>query len=168
MTEPELCPCQSGEAYESCCGPLLRGERAAVSAEQLLRSRYTAFVRQQVDYVVETTHPQTREELDLEHLKDWSEKSTWQGLDVLETQLGGPEDDEGLVEFVAHYDDAQGERVDHHERSVFKKEEGRWLFVDGQAANQQPYRREEPKIGRNDPCHCGSGKKYKKCHGRAA
>jgi preprotein translocase subunit SecA len=29
-------------------------------------------------------------------------------------------------------------------------------------------RRDEPKVGRNDPCPCGSGKKYKKCHGQAA
>jgi hypothetical protein len=31
-----------------------------------------------------------------------------------------------------------------------------------------PFRREEPKLGRNDPCHCGSGRKFKKCHGAAA
>jgi hypothetical protein len=31
----------------------------------------------------------------------------------------------------------------------------------------EPYRRETPKLGRNDPCFCGSGKKFKKCHGVA-
>lgn len=29
----------------------------------------------------------------------------------------------------------------------------------------ETYRRDAPKLGRNDPCHCGSGRKYKKCHG---
>jgi len=33
-------------------------------------------------------------------------------------------------------------------------------------ATAQPYQRSEKKIGRNDPCHCGSGKKYKQCHGK--
>jgi preprotein translocase subunit SecA len=37
--------------------------------------------------------------------------------------------------------------------------------VGGDDAPIKTVRREEPKIGRNDPCWCGSGKKFKKCHG---
>ena len=33
-------------------------------------------------------------------------------------------------------------------------------------AARQPFRNAQPKVGRNDPCPCGSGKKYKKCHGK--
>jgi len=38
----------------------------------------------------------------------------------------------------------------------------------GDDAKVLTVRRDEPKVGRNDPCPCGSGKKYKKCHGAAA
>ena len=34
------------------------------------------------------------------------------------------------------------------------------------APTPEPFRRAEPKLGRNDPCHCGSGLKFKKCHGK--
>lgn len=168
MTDKNACPCGSGLDFESCCDPIHRGAQPAATAEALLRSRYSAFVKGNVEYVVETVHPSVRDELDVDNLRSWASDSTWLGLDVVATQLGGEDDEEGLVEFVAHYDDKDGQHVDHHERSYFKKDEGRWYFLDGEPAVQEPYRREEPKIGRNDLCHCGSGKKFKKCHGRAA
>ena len=61
---------------------------------------------------------------------------------------------------------AKGEAVEHHEHAYFKKLDGEWKFIDGEIESGVPYVREEPKIGRNDPCPCGSGKKYKKCCGR--
>ena len=33
-------------------------------------------------------------------------------------------------------------------------------------AKVETVKRDKPKVGRNDPCPCGSGKKYKKCHGK--
>ena len=78
---------------------------------------------------------------------------------------GGENDDEGYVEFIAHYS-ANGQTVEHHEHSYFKRLDGEWKFIDGEIESGVPYVREEPKIGRNDPCPCGSGKKYKKCCGK--
>ena len=75
---------------------------------------------------------------------------------------GQPEDAEGFVEFKAYYT-LGGEDVTHHEVASFRKEDGAWYFVEGEPVRQQPFVREEPKVGRNDPCPCGSGKKYKKC-----
>jgi len=70
-----------------------------------------------------------------------------------------------VVEFRALYT-ANGEFCNHHERSVFRRENGDWRFVDGDFVAEKPIEREEPKVGRNDPCPCGSGKKYKKCCGK--
>ena len=90
------------------------------------------------------------------------------GMDVLEivgTERGGAEDDEGYVSFVARYS-ANGQACEHREKSYFKKIDGAWRFIDGEIEKNKPFHREEPKIGRNDPCPCGSGKKYKKCCGK--
>jgi SEC-C motif domain protein len=168
IASPTLCPCGSEIDYEGCCSPIHRGEQTAPTAEALLRSRYAAFVKGNVEHLINTAHPKIREELDEESLRSWANDSKWLGLEILGSHLGDPDDEDGVVEFVAHYQNAEGETVDHHERSLFKKEDGAWYFLDGEPAVQEPYRREEPKLGRNDPCHCGSGKKFKKCHGRAA
>jgi preprotein translocase subunit SecA len=49
-----------------------------------------------------------------------------------------------------------------------KSQDQELIYSGGEGApvKKQPKRREEKKIGRNDPCPCGSGKKYKKCCGR--
>jgi SEC-C motif-containing protein len=160
------CPCQSGWSYEECCGAHLGGEPAP-TAEDLMRARYTAYVEGRVDFIVETTWPEKQESLDRDHILEWSRSSQWHGLEIHDTVDGGEGDDEGIVRFKAFYTDAQGEDVEHHERSFFRRHEGRWYFVDGEPAHQEPIRREAPKLGRNDPCPCGSGKKLKKCCGAA-
>ena len=66
---------------------------------------------------------------------------------------------------MAHYA-ANGQKCEHREHATFRKIDGEWRFIDGVIESNEPYRREEPKIGRNDPCPCGSGKKYKKCCGK--
>jgi SEC-C motif-containing protein len=157
------CPCHSGWEYEECCGPVLRGEEDAATAEDLMRARYSAYAEGKIDFIVESTWPEKRDELDLEHIRQWSESSTWQDLEIFEDSEARDERNEQIVEFKAYYLDADGQEVVHHERSLFRREEGRWYFVDGQPARQEPIRRETPKVGRNDPCPCGSGKKYKKC-----
>ena len=168
MSDDRICPCGSEKSFAECCLPRHTGERPAETAEALLRSRYAAFATGNVDYIVESVHPEVREDLNRENLETWSKDSTWEGLEIVESHLGGVDDDEGLVEFVASYVDAEGDRIEHHERSIFKKEDGSWFFLDGQPVSQEPFRREGPKVGRNSPCPCGSGKKFKKCHGRAA
>lgn len=154
------CPCLSQKKYVECCEPLHKGEKNAETAEELMRSRYAAFVQNEIDYVISTHHPETRETVDRKEIEEWSKNSDWKGLEILGTQNGEPSDEEGVVDFIARYE-VDGEEVEHKERSLFKKADGSWFFYN--AASLDPVKREGPKVGRNDPCPCGSGKKYKKC-----
>jgi SEC-C motif-containing protein len=132
-----------------------------------MRSRYTAFATHEVDYLIASHHPDTRGEVDRDEAKRFSEDATWLGLDILSTDEGQEGDEQGWVEFMARYKEAGEERV-HHERSLFRRYQGRWFFHSSQQPRQTPTQRAQPKIGRNEPCSCGSGKKYKKCCGVAA
>lgn len=154
------CPCSSQKKYEDCCAPLHAGEKVALTAQELMRARYSAFVQQEIDYIVETHHPETRSSVNKDEIANWAKDSEWKGLEILATQDGMNDDSEGLVDFIANYE-INGESVAHKERSLFKKSEGLWYFYN--AASLDPVKREGPKVGRNDPCPCGSGKKYKKC-----
>ena len=126
-----------------------------------MRSRYTAFARADVEYLGRSHDPQTRDQFDEEQAREWASQSTWQGFEVLRTEAGGPEDETGIVEFVARYS-IQGNPVEHHEISEFRRADGIWYFRDGREV-PVTVRRDAPKVGRNDPCPCGSGKKFKKC-----
>ena len=158
------CPCGKGETLEECCGPYLKGIARPDTAEALMRSRYTAYATGDIDYIIDSHDPDRRGEVDRKNTELWSKQSEWVGLEILETDKGGADDDVGTVEFVARYK-IKGVKVEHRERALFRKHGSRWVFVDGVEVKGPPVRRTEPRIGRNDPCHCGSGKKYKKCHG---
>lgn len=161
------CHCGSEKSFETCCKPLIEGKEQASTAEQLMRSRYSAFVLGDVDYIINTHDPKTRGEVNREDTEAWAKQSTWTGLEILELEAGAENDTEGRVDFVANYE-LKGTAVAHRESAIFRKEGQRWFFVDGVQLAGPPVRREEPKVGRNDTCPCGSGKKYKKCHGKAA
>ncbi|MGV1097873.1 YchJ family protein [Thiovibrio sp. JS02] len=161
MSHPENdspCPCGTGLAFAWCCQPYLQGRLIPLSAEALMRSRYAAFVGQDADYLRQSWHPTTRPAtLDLH---DQAE-IVWLGLEILASQGGQAEDSRGEVEFVARFS-AAGKEHRLHERSVFFKENGRWFYLDGRIdPGRKPVERE--KVGRNEPCPCGSGGKYKKC-----
>lgn len=157
----DLCPCGSQKSYHDCCQPFITHAKNPVTAEQLLRSRYTAFVIKDIDYVIDTHHPITRNTLSRAVLKDWIENSVWQELKIISVTNGGSGDDEGMIEFRAKYTE-HGKALTHYETSVFKKYQGEWYFYDTYKPETV---RIEHKIGRNDPCSCGSGKKFKKCCG---
>ena len=160
----ERCPCGSEKDYSDCCQPLIKGERVADTAEALMRSRYTAHAKKEFDYIFETTLPSNRQDADRKGTAAWSRKLDWQRLEVRHSEKGGPDDSVGTVEFLARYR-KDGKAFDHHEIAEFVREDGRWYFKDGQAPQPVQAVRQGPKIGRNDPCTCGSGKKYKKCCG---
>ncbi|MEN6475578.1 MAG: YchJ family protein [Syntrophaceae bacterium] len=160
------CPCGSNKPYSECCEPLHKGARA-LRAEQLIRARYSAYAKMELDYLFETTHPERRADYDADNTRTWAEHSVWDHIDILETLAGGQDDDKGEVEFIAHYADAKGRKCTHHERALFEKYDGRWYFKDGTYIKPQTFKRETPKTGRNEPCPCGSGKKFKKCCGVA-
>jgi SEC-C motif domain protein len=156
------CPCGSGAPLPRCCGPILDGA-AAPTAEALMRSRYSAHVLGRIDYIVDTHDPATRGRVDRAAVERWARDSEWLGLRIVARERGGRDDDDGVVEFQATYRSG-GATVVHHERSRFSRRDGRWLYVDGDVVKPAPARREAT-VGRNDPCPCGSGKKYKKCCG---
>jgi len=158
------CYCGSDKEFTSCCEPFLNGEANPPTAEACMRSRYSAFATSNIDYIYKTIHPSRKEEFDSENIKEWATQSTWDGLEIVAADRGGPEDDKGTVEFIAHYSIDNVSRT-HHEVGQFRKENDLWYFVDGELVTPKPFKRDAPKISRNSPCPCGSGKKYKKCCG---
>jgi SEC-C motif-containing protein len=169
MTEA-ICPCRATDAekraYADCCGPYFEADKLPPTAEALMRSRYTAFVRGDIDYLEETLAPDARHDFDRKAIAHWAAQSQWLGLDILGTEQGQAGDESGYVEFVANFSNG-GERYAHRERSLFRKIEGRWYFQEEANRKNAPIvKGAQP--GRNDPCPCGSGKKYKKCCGAAA
>jgi SEC-C motif-containing protein len=118
------CPCGSGAVYNVCCGPLHHGERQASTAEELMRSRYSAYACGDSDYLFRTWHPRTRP-ADPAVGGD----VVWKGLDVTDTVAGGIDDERGEVEFTARFEAAAGPGS-MQERSRFERRAGRWFYVD--------------------------------------
>jgi SEC-C motif-containing protein len=160
------CPCGSGLAYGECCEPYITGTAQAPTAEALMRSRYSAYVEHAVDYILNTCIRDGGQDIDAKQTRTWSENSTWLGLTILSVTKGQQEDTEGSVEFEARYEQ-NGLKEIHHERGRFKKKDGIWLYEDGTVVPHTVVR-SVPKVGRNEPCPCGSGKKYKHCCGKNA
>ena len=139
VKEEEDCPCKSGKKYGECCRPVIAGEAKAETAEALMRARYTSYVVGAVDFLKTSAVKAIQEQFDEEASRAWSDAARWHGLEVI---------------------------CNHHEVATFVKDRSGWKFEDGDLVGETPTVREEPKVGRNDPCPCGSGKKYKKCCGR--
>ena len=161
----QTCPCGSQKPFSDCCEPYVSGAEPAPTAEALMRSRYSAYVVQAIDYLGETLHPDHRADWDRDATRRWAEGSEWLGLKIGSTELGGADDDIGWVEFSAEFR-SDGETRLHAERSRFMRQNGRWYYVDGELPKPKTQRHEGPRVGRNDACPCGSGKKFKKCCGR--
>jgi SEC-C motif domain protein len=128
------CPCGSGRSHERCCGPYIRREAAAPTAEALMRSRYTAYTRLDADYLAATWHASTRPD-EVALANDVPAK--WIGLRVIRCASQGS--DAATVEFVARYR-INGRAHRMHETSRFVREAGHWFYVDGElhpAGNRQ-------------------------------
>ena len=160
------CPCASERPYDECCGRFHKGEAWPESPVDLMRARYCAFATGTVEFLEESQHPDHREDVDVDALRKWATSSEWNGFEVLATEGGESGDTEGQVEFKAHYS-FEGKEQAHHEVAHFEVKDDKWYFVDGHHIGPGTFVREAPKVGRNDPCPCGSGKKYKKCCGAA-
>lgn len=149
---PSACPCNNTTLYQACCQALHDGKLAASSAEQLMRSRYSAFVTSNIAYLIATLHPDKRQADDEAILRQTIEDTQWLGLKIIRHKSVG---NNSTVEFVAFYLDEPVGQL--HERSNFLKENNHWFYVDGEML--API-----KLSRNEVCFCGSGKKIKKCH----
>lgn len=155
------------------------------TAEALMRSRYVAYTRRDIDYLSRTLAPEMRGNFQAASSKKWAEEAQFKGLKMIATEMGGPADCTGTVEFMATFEQ-NGENFDHHEISRFRKDEqGHWHYVDGDGHSHRRKLASDPsqnrlrinsvtgvrgltptKPGRNDSCPCGSGKKFKTCCGR--
>jgi len=146
------CPCQSNKSYEDCCGRFHTHTQFPETAEQLMRSRYAAYVLKNVPYIVETTVPSQQALLNVQAIQAWAEETQWLGLQILNTESFTKT--QSAVEFNAVFQGEEGEQT-HHERSIFVKIDGCWYFVDPTV----------PLPTMKQPCVCGSGKKFKHCCG---
>ncbi|WP_417680909.1 YchJ family protein [Roseibium sp.] len=123
------CPCGSGRGLSDCCGPYLSGERVPETAEALMRSRYSAYVRQQIEYLKDTLWPKEQARFDFAGTARWAAENHWTGLTVLKTDKGTAEDRNGTVLFEAKFL-AGGKLNTHRELSRFRKKAGRWYYVE--------------------------------------
>ncbi|MBF02456.1 MAG: preprotein translocase subunit SecA [Flavobacterium sp.] len=118
------CYCCSGKAYETCCEPFINGTNIPTFPEQLMRSRYTAYVLRLADYLIETTAVSQRKYYSKKEILTWAKMNTWIKLEILEAY-------ETIVEFKAYYLDEKLQAQIHHEKSTFKQVNGKWYYVDG-------------------------------------
>lgn len=146
------CPCQSGKSYATCCEPLHLHTQPAETAEQLMRSRYCAYVLHQIDYIVATTVPNQQPLLDRNAMQNWAQNTQWLGLEIVRHQVLSKQ--HSRVEFNAFFQTENKQA--HHEISLFVRLNERWFFVDPTV----------PLPTMKQPCVCGSGKKFKLCCGR--
>jgi len=158
--ETVACLCGSGLPYTECCDRYHGGEHTPPTAEALMRSRFTAYARRDVDYLLNTWDANKRPAT-----IDFSkETAQWRKLAIVGTKKGGAQDSKGIVEFKAYYSQ-DGDDYFMNEISRFVKTGGRWLYLDGdiKAAGKVNANTD---TGKNAPCACGSGKKFKRCCGR--
>lgn len=144
-----MCICGKNEDFSSCCEPIIKRIKEPRTAEELMRSRYTAYVQGNGEYLVYSAATENRYEEDIALIEEFAASVQWLGLDVLHVT-------NDTVEFKAFYRTKEGIEV-LHEKSNFIQEDGIWKYKDGALYNT--------KIERNDPCPCGSGRKFKKCCG---
>lgn len=156
----ESCLCGSDLNYSACCGRYHSGEELPATAEQLMRSRFTAYALRDVNYLL-TTWDAGKRPANIDFSK---ETAQWQKLQILSCKKGSAKDSKGLVEFKAFYSQ-DGEDYFMHEISRFVKNSQNWQYLDGviKAAGKVAT---SLNAGRNALCSCGSGKKFKRCCGR--
>lgn len=156
----EHCACGSLQRYSDCCGRFIDGKEWPSTPEELMRSRYTAYTRINIDYIARTMKPPAADHFDPEGARQWAESIQWIKLEVISRSH---RDSVGYVEFLAYFNQNK-KRHALHEQSEFHREQGIWYYVDGKAPKEVSSVKTSH-IGRNERCPCGSGKKYKKCCG---
>tara|TARA_Y100001933_G_C18739965_1_gene455394 strand:- start:23 stop:565 length:543 start_codon:yes stop_codon:yes gene_type:complete len=145
------CPCSSGKLLSACCSPILADHALARTPEQLMRSRYTAFVYQDSIHLLRSWDIPSRPQS-----LNFDDTIVWLELDIEEAPLPSPSDDFGYVRFKATF--IQNDcYVKMKEKSVFVRKNNLWFYLRGEL------QKEETPISLKSQCPCGSGKKYKRC-----
>ncbi|MBD2800677.1 YchJ family protein [Xenorhabdus sp. M] len=149
----KICPCGSRLDFAHCCNLYIDNNHPTPNAEALMRSRYSAYVTQNTDYLISSWHPDCQAENFRAEIEQSFIGVQWLGLNILETKQG-KHNNEAYVEFSACFlEQGKQDRQLIYERSRFLRIDQHWFYIDGV----------RPQLGRNSPCPCGSGKKYKKC-----
>ena len=118
------CPCGSGMVFMECCEKHILGYETAPTALALMRSRYSAYVIKNADYLIATTHESTRNLFSKVEILRWASENQWQQLKIIAF-------DATTVEFQAFFRGPDGKDCIHHERSTFEKVAGHWFYKDG-------------------------------------
>jgi SEC-C motif domain protein len=159
------CACGSGQAFDSCCGRYIAGEPAP-TPEALMRARYTSFKLANLDFIENTCTEEGLQSLNRIEMEKSVPLTDFRGFELRGTAGGEAGDDKGTVTFSFRYR-FNGTDFSQAEIAHFRRIDGHWLY-DYSEVNPKPAPVRVESIGRNDPCTCGSGKKYKKCCGAAA
>ena len=122
---PNLCPCGSQQKYTICCGKFHKGKLYAPTAEALMRSRYSAYVLDNPQYIYRTWDEDTRPTL--QSLRD-GKTENFISLKILSTKDGGTSDTDGIIEFVAKFKSGD-DLFEHHENSAFRRVKKHWVYV---------------------------------------
>ncbi len=122
--EEENCPCGSKVQYASCCGPIIKGKRKAQSALELMKSRYSAYVKCEIDFIIESTEASERPSYSKKDILKWAKESNWIKLEIIDFTIN-------TVEFKAFYHNSKGKLEIHHEFSTFVFEDDTWYFLEG-------------------------------------
>jgi len=125
------CPCGSGLSYPNCCEPIISGKKDAKTAQELMRSRYTAFTQANADYLMLTHSSKTRQTKVRKSIEQWAKSVNWMGLSILQTKAGEANDEIGYVEFKALFLE-NGKLQQIHEKSLFERENDKWVYVSGE------------------------------------
>ena len=155
------CYCCSNKLFSQCCQPFVEGMHLPQTAEQLMRSRFTAYAIHRYDYVLNTYSREKRSKLSASQLEESAAGAVWFALSVMPSQTVSLDNESDMVEFTAYYFEGKS-LFQLHETSSFIKEEGSWRYHDGVLADDCG----KVKYGRNLPCLCNSGKKFKQCCGK--
>lgn len=151
------CPCGIEKDYTECCGVFIEGQEVPLTPEALMRSRYSAYTQANIDYIARTMKSPAKDRFDPNSAREWAKRIEWLKLEVKTSSIQGTK---GFVEFIAYFKE-KGKTHTLHEMSEFRLDDNQWYYVDGKSptiASPTVLR-----VGRNDQCPCGSGKKYKKC-----
>lgn len=154
------CYCCSNKSFTECCEPFIKKQLLPQIPEQLMRSRYTAHVLGDIDYIKATMKGPALAEFNENETTDWIRHVEWMGLQIISSTTTD-NDTVGFVDFITvtrHCNHLENFR----EISEFRKEDDRWYYVSGKKKESA---KAPTKQGRNSPCHCGSKKKFKKCCG---
>ncbi len=123
-----LCPCDANKVYAKCCEKFHNNTENPKTALELMRSRYSAYVLNNIDYIVVTTLPKQQSFLDIKAMKEWAKTTKWCGLKII-SHKAKPYLNKATVEFIAYFETEQG-KGEHHELSLFLYQNHQWYFVD--------------------------------------